>query len=115
MQKILNHAEMVECEGIQAIVNQAAVQMVTAVMMTVSDADVEPNLPLKQACESHRDRLVGPALESPHLVGMPRTGTLKYLTLRYKFNPCLNGTVLSLQDLKLEREYDQIANKGSRL
>ena len=39
MQKNINQAEMAESEGIQAIVNQAATQTATAVMMVLRDAN----------------------------------------------------------------------------
>ena len=39
MQKNSNQAEMVEPEGSQAIVNQTAIQVVTAVMMEPRDID----------------------------------------------------------------------------
>ena len=42
MQKILNQAEIAEYEGIQAMVNQAAIRVVTAVIMALWGADVGP-------------------------------------------------------------------------
>ena len=41
-QKNLNQAEKTQSEGIQAIVKQAAIPAVTAVMMRFRDADVGP-------------------------------------------------------------------------
>ena len=41
-QKNGNQAEMATSEGIQEIVNQVAVQAVTAVIMVLRDADVGP-------------------------------------------------------------------------
>ena len=64
MQKYLSQAEMVESEGIQAIVIQAAIYMVTAVMMVLSDASVGP-LPAATTNpkELQREGHGGPALE----------------------------------------------------
>ena len=42
MQKILNQAEMLESEGIQAIFNQAAIQAVTTAIVVQRDANVGP-------------------------------------------------------------------------
>ena len=42
MGKIINQPEIAESEGIQVIVNHAAIHMVTAVMMAVRDPDVGP-------------------------------------------------------------------------
>ena len=42
MQKNSNQAKMTESEGIQAVVNQAAIQAVTAVMLVPRDTDVRP-------------------------------------------------------------------------
>ena len=41
MQKNLNKAEMTEAEAIQAIVNQAAIRVMTAVMMAQRYTDVQ--------------------------------------------------------------------------
>ena len=42
MQKNINQTEMSESEGIQAIVNQAVAQVVTAVRMALKDTNVGP-------------------------------------------------------------------------
>ena len=59
MQKNLNQAEMAESEGIQAIVNQVAIQAVTAVMMALRDADAGPQTATKPAQETLRDGGMG--------------------------------------------------------
>ena len=48
---------MAELEGIQEIVNQAAIQAVIAVMMTLKEIHMwNPNQPLQQAKESHKGK-----------------------------------------------------------
>ena len=57
MQNNLNQGEMSESEGIQAIVNQAAVHVATAVVMVLRSADVGPKQLLQKVWESHKDKV----------------------------------------------------------
>ena len=57
---------MVEYEGTKEIVNQAAVQMATVVMMAFKDTDTVPQPTLKTSHrEQQRQRHGGPVLEKP--------------------------------------------------
>ena len=60
---------MAESEGIQAIVTQAAIQAVTAVMMVLRDADAGPRTAANTASlrEPLRQKHGVPTLENPHL------------------------------------------------
>ena len=57
---------MTESEGIQAIVNQAAIQAPTALMMMLSDADVEPKpATTARMREAQRQGYCGIAIQKP--------------------------------------------------
>ena len=83
MQEILNQAEIAESEGIQGRVNEAAVQVATAVMMALKMQMQDAYQPLLQAQESHRDT-VNLLSKSCHSIGILRIGIMNYLTLRWK-------------------------------
>ena len=61
----LKKAEMTESEGIQAIVNQVAVQVVTTMMMVVKDAEVGPRPTTNTTSPRQPQRHGRPALEKP--------------------------------------------------
>ena len=57
---------MAESEGIQEVVNQAAIQAATTVMMALIGMGVGPNLaPTAKLREPQQQRCGGPALEKP--------------------------------------------------
>ena len=94
---------MAESEGIQEIVNQAAIQMVTSVIMTLRDADAGPKLAPTASPRGPQTHWHGrPKEKCLHSVRMARTSILSYLTLRWK-----SQRFLKQKDIK------QLTNKSS--
>ena len=69
---------MAESEGIQAVVKQAAIQVVTLVMMALTDADVGPQ-PATTAMPREPQRHDWPALEKA-LIQLECPGQVCWIT-----------------------------------